>query len=306
MSPAAPARPSTWTASPSASTTAFKSEHTAFLKFIEGITEVADREWYASVMLNRLMFVYFIQKKGFLDGDRDYLRNRLRSVQERKGEDKFHSFYRYFLLRLFHEGLAQPKDQRKQDLEACSATFRISTAACSMFMTSKWADPDIQIADEAFERIFNFFDDYQWHLDDRPAASRQRDQSRRARLHLREVHQPEADGGLLHQGGHHRLHRQQHHHPVPVQRRREEMRDRLCYPDSLRSGGSLRDNPDRYIYAAVGHSIFCDARQKPPRPLATPMPLPPALRKESSTLRRTAGIARRPRNSPCPPKPGAK
>ena len=57
-------------------------------------------------MLNRLMFVYFIQKKGFLDGDRDYLRNRLPGADaEQAGKDQFHSFYRYFLLRLFHEGL---------------------------------------------------------------------------------------------------------------------------------------------------------------------------------------------------------
>ena len=32
-------------------------------------------------MLNRMMFVYFVQKQGFLDGDPDYLRNRLRRVQ---------------------------------------------------------------------------------------------------------------------------------------------------------------------------------------------------------------------------------
>ena len=51
-------------------------------------------------MLNRLMFIYFIQKKGFLDGDPDYLRHRLQPVQEHKGKDKFHTFYRYFLLRL--------------------------------------------------------------------------------------------------------------------------------------------------------------------------------------------------------------
>ena len=33
----------------------FDSHRIAFLKFIDGIGEVADREWYASVMLNRLM-----------------------------------------------------------------------------------------------------------------------------------------------------------------------------------------------------------------------------------------------------------
>ena len=54
----------------------FKKEHGIFLDFIEGIADQSDCEWYASVMLNRLMFVYFIQRMGFLDGDRDYLRNR--------------------------------------------------------------------------------------------------------------------------------------------------------------------------------------------------------------------------------------
>src|SRR5204862_1171753 len=29
-------------------------------------------------------------------------------------------------------------------------------------------NPDIQIPDQAFEHLFDFFDSYQWHLDDRP------------------------------------------------------------------------------------------------------------------------------------------
>lgn len=87
----------------------FQKEHTKFLKFINGIPIPEDKEWYASVMLNRLMFLYFMQKKGFLDGDHDYLRNRLKIMQERHGRDKFYSFYRYFLLRLFHEGLGKIK-----------------------------------------------------------------------------------------------------------------------------------------------------------------------------------------------------
>ena len=56
-------------------------------------------------MLNRLMYVYFIQRKGFLDDDPDYLRNRLARMRQEYGRDRFYSFYRYFLLRLFHEGL---------------------------------------------------------------------------------------------------------------------------------------------------------------------------------------------------------
>ena len=59
----------------------FRTELTAFGDFIEGITAQGDRDWYASLMLNRMMFVYFVQKQGFLDGDTDYLRNRLKMVQ---------------------------------------------------------------------------------------------------------------------------------------------------------------------------------------------------------------------------------
>ncbi len=87
----------------------FRQERNVFENFVEGIPDLDMSKWYVSVMLNRLMFVYFIQKKGFLNGDRDYLRNRLRWMQEGHGDDQFYSFYRYFLLRLFHEGLGQPE-----------------------------------------------------------------------------------------------------------------------------------------------------------------------------------------------------
>ncbi len=83
----------------------FESEHTAFLNFVQGIAVQGDRESYASLMLNRLMFVYFIQKKGFLDGDRNYLRNRLQRLRAQQGDGRFQPFYRSFLLHLFHAGL---------------------------------------------------------------------------------------------------------------------------------------------------------------------------------------------------------
>jgi hypothetical protein len=147
----------------------FQKEHTAFLKFINGITPKTDREWYASVMLNRLMFVYFIQRKGFLDGDRDYLRNRLSRMRTEHGQDKFYSFYRYFLLRLFHEGLGGKA--RTRELE--KLVGRIPYLNGGLFDVHELEKSDrygkaIQIPDSAFERIFDYFDQYQWHLDERP------------------------------------------------------------------------------------------------------------------------------------------
>src|SRR5690606_16572094 len=83
----------------------FKKQHDAFKDFIEGIGKPGDLAWYTSLMLNRLMFIYFLQRQGFLDNDPDYLRNRLNRIREARGNNQFHSFYRSFLLVLFHQGL---------------------------------------------------------------------------------------------------------------------------------------------------------------------------------------------------------
>ena len=146
----------------------FKTEHKAFLGFIEGIRDVADREWYASLMLNRMMFIYFIQKRGFLDDNLDYLRNRLEKVSKTKGSGKFHSFYRLFLRRLFHEGLGRPEADRDPVLTQLLGRIPYLNGGLFDVHDLERDNPDINIPDQAFEQIFDFFDAYQWHLDDRP------------------------------------------------------------------------------------------------------------------------------------------
>jgi len=149
----------------------FKTQHGSFLGFIQGITQQGDREWYASLMLNRLMFIYFIQRKGFLDEDPNYLKNRLKMVQERKGKGKFLSFYRYFLLRLFHEGFAQQPKQRKKDLEDLLGKVPYLNGGLFELHELEQEYPKIDIPDEAFEKLFAFFDQYEWHLDNRPLCN---------------------------------------------------------------------------------------------------------------------------------------
>ena len=146
----------------------FKKEHQAFLSFIEGIENVADREWYASLMLNRMMFIYFIQKRGFLDGDTDYLQNRLQKVRAQKGKGNFLGFYRLFLLRLFHEGLGQPESDRSPELAALIGQVPYLNGGLFDVHDLEQDNEAIHIPDEAFQQIFDFFDAYQWHLDDRP------------------------------------------------------------------------------------------------------------------------------------------
>ena len=148
--------------------TRFKAEHDAFLEFVEGIPVTGDRGWYTSLMLDRLMFVYFVQKKGFLDGDHDYLRNRLKAVQKLRGQGQFLSFYYHFLRRFFHEGLGQQPEDRASDLDALIGNVPYLNGGIFDVHELEQRNPDIQIDDSAFERLFMFFDDYDWHLDERP------------------------------------------------------------------------------------------------------------------------------------------
>ena len=146
----------------------FKAEHSVFLSFIDGINHVGDREWYASLMLNRMMFIYFIQKRGFLDYDADYLRNRLQKIRKVGMHNRFQTFYRLFLLRLFHDGLGCPEAIRKPEI--AELLGRIPYLNGGLFDVHELEEKysEIHIPDMAFERIFEFFDAYQWHLDDRP------------------------------------------------------------------------------------------------------------------------------------------
>lgn len=154
----------------------FKKEHKAFADFITGIDDhiiVKDnrnKQWYTSVMLNRLMFCYFIQKKGFLDSDTDYLQKKLREVRQQKGENRFFkSFYRGFLSRLFHDGLNAPLHTEEFE----NNYGRIPYLNGGMFDEHQLEKDykDIDIADEAFIRLFDFFDKWRWHLDTRITAS---------------------------------------------------------------------------------------------------------------------------------------
>ncbi len=136
----------------------FEKEHQAFLGFISGIEAEFDRTWYASLMLNRLMFVYFIQKKGFLDRNSDYLRDRLNKCQAEQGTDEFYSFYRIILLRLFHEGLG--KSARNKDLERLIGKVPYLNGGLFEVHQLEEKYTTIHIPDDAFTKIFDFFDDF--------------------------------------------------------------------------------------------------------------------------------------------------
>lgn len=150
----------------------FQQNLSAFADFIEGIESLVSKEWYAALMLNRLMFIYFIQKKHFLDGDVNYLENRLAKTKSEFGDDKFHDkFYRHFLRRLFTEGLGTPQADRGSALNALLGKVPYLNGGLFDLHEVEHDNHDITIPDQAFTNLFAFFGKYNWHLDSRMTAT---------------------------------------------------------------------------------------------------------------------------------------
>lgn len=145
----------------------FQEQHYEFLQFVRGIDSEVDRRWYTSVILNRLMFVYFLQRKGFIDnGDLDYLQNKFKDSKQR-GEDRF---FNEFLQTLFFEGFAKPEAER--DVMVQELVGRVKYLNGGLFLKHRIEQdyPNLAIADQAFEQILALFSRYSWNLDDTPGG----------------------------------------------------------------------------------------------------------------------------------------
>lgn len=147
----------------------FQLQHIEFLALIKGIDDDRQLRWYASILLNRLMFIYFLQRKGFLDnGNQDYLQNKLGECQKAHGKD---NYYGVFLKALFFEGFAKPEEGRTP--EARKILGKIKYLNGGLFLPHKIEtdNPDIKVPDKAFENLFKLFSSYSWNLDDTPGGN---------------------------------------------------------------------------------------------------------------------------------------
>ena len=149
----------------------FKEKHELLSEAISGIPSVDEASSYSTLILNRLMFIYFLQKKEFLNGDPNYLKTCLTKVQDLKGKDKFYSFYKDYLLELFFNKLDNPTGKISDPVihEIAGDIPYVNGGVFSQSIAeSKY---EIDIPDSAFEEIFGFFDSYTWHLDTRPTGT---------------------------------------------------------------------------------------------------------------------------------------
>ena len=286
----------------------FQKEHDAFLGFINGIPrskkdEPGDDKWYASVMLNRLMFIYFIQKKRFLDGDTDYLRNRLTKVQALKGRDQFHSFYRYFLLALCHDVLAKKENNRQIDADLTALVGNVPYLNGGIFepheIEEKYSGA-IEIPDDAFKKIFDFFDEFEWHLDNRPTAEPNEinpdvlgyifekyiNQKQMGAYYTKEDITEYISKNTI----------------IPCLFDKAQKSCKIAFEGEASVWNYLQKDPDRYIYPAVRHGITYDVHKE--GELAEPVPYPEEIAVGLDTSEPDLLERRKHWNTPTPPDAG--
>jgi hypothetical protein len=153
----------------------FQEQHLTFLELIKGIRDERQRRWYASVLLNRLMFIYFLQRKGFLyigkqpqpQEDYLYLQKKLEDSRS-KGKNLY---YREFLQKLFFVGFAKPdEDEQKKDLKSLLGDVPYLNGGLFLQHKIEIENLNIQIPDQAFENLYKLFASYSWNLDDTPGG----------------------------------------------------------------------------------------------------------------------------------------
>jgi type I restriction-modification system DNA methylase subunit len=146
----------------------FRKEHKNIAKAIQANEELSDseRQSYSSLLLNRLMFVYFLQKKEFLDGDTNRLRNGLQRCEEASL-----NFYREALLPLFFEGF-NGQNQKFTSPQLDELWGKIPYINGGIFAEHGLeASTKLDIPNSAFAELFEFFESFNWHLDARPLGS---------------------------------------------------------------------------------------------------------------------------------------
>ena len=151
--------------------TDFEKQRKAFAAFIEGIPDTdEDLRWYTAVVIDRLMFLWFLQEKSFLDGRKDYLKSRLSTHL-----DGAHSvsFYKRFLTPLFFRGFAQersPANRAAIQAEFGDVPYLNGGLFAPHELEQRYGEA-LDIEDAAFSKLFSFFDEWEWHLDERPLKS---------------------------------------------------------------------------------------------------------------------------------------
>ena len=136
----------------------FEKQRKAFAEFINGIPATSeDQRWYTAVLIDRLMFLWFLQEKGFLDSKKDYLQSRLAA---HIAAPVAATFYKSFLAPLFFRGFAEERTTaNRASIEAAfgNVPYLNGGLFAEHQLEQKYRD-ELDVADAAFVKLFNFLD----------------------------------------------------------------------------------------------------------------------------------------------------
>lgn len=158
----------------------FKKIHDKLQKAITGIDDEKDKSWYASVMMNRIMFIYFLQKHYVIQGNTSFLLDKFEEVAA-NGKD----YYKDFLLPLFFYGFARRDNNPNKEefvkqygpirylngglfyAHHLEKKYTLDNATATVF-EERALQTKIGIDAKLIKEILEFLDGYTWYLDNRP------------------------------------------------------------------------------------------------------------------------------------------
>ncbi|MCX7662010.1 MAG: Eco57I restriction-modification methylase domain-containing protein, partial [Candidatus Omnitrophica bacterium] len=122
---------------------------------------------YVHQILNRIMFLYFVQKRGCFGGDKNFLEDFWDAYKTKfKGDNKFHGKW---LEVLFFEALCQPSWLYKDKPYLGEHNLILKSAPYlngGLFERNELDQIGWQISDELFEEIFSFFGSYNFTIEE--------------------------------------------------------------------------------------------------------------------------------------------
>lgn len=149
----------------------YKDLHKAFADAAQHVPHANDRPWLASVVLNRLMFVYFLQRKGFIDGGKQHYLEEKLAASKKLGKNQF---YDRFLSLLFFEGFAKPEPKRSAAAKKVLGDIRYLNGGLFLEhpieQAARAKGKPVDWPDSVFDAALKFFGSFSWNLNDVPGG----------------------------------------------------------------------------------------------------------------------------------------
>lgn len=115
---------------------------------------------YVKKMFGRIVFLYFLQRKGWLNGDRQYMHNLFYNSTAKD------NFLDGVLEPLFFEVLNTDKQYRTADANALPGSENIPYLNGGLFARDEIDELDCIFPEEYFKKLFDFLDSYNFTIDE--------------------------------------------------------------------------------------------------------------------------------------------